>query len=119
VNVTVPEYEPVLYFGSFVNVHPTEALLPAMSDRASAPNVATFVALEVEAVTDPLHAVADPLLPGAATVHTYFKTSPAVGGVATDGPPAGLKSPVTCRVIEPLPAAADVRTKYERFVVPV
>ncbi len=111
VTVTVAEYDPVLYLGSFVNAHVREAVFPPIKDRASAPNVATLVALVVAAVMDPLHAVAVPLFPGAATVQEYFSASPAVGGVATDGPSMGLKSDVTCSVMLPLPPAAVVRMK--------
>jgi hypothetical protein len=109
--VTVAEYDPVWYLGSFVKVHPIDAVFPPMSDRASAPNVATLVALAVVAVTAPLQAVAVPLFPGAATVHVYLSASPALGGVATEGPLIGLKSDVTCSVMLPVPPVAVVRTK--------
>src|ERR1019366_9671243 len=50
VNVTVAEYEPVLYLGSFVNVQLTVAEFPVKRDRESWLNVAMLVDAAVEAV---------------------------------------------------------------------
>ena len=36
--MTVAEYDPVWYTGSFVNVHATEPVLPALAEWAFAPN---------------------------------------------------------------------------------
>jgi hypothetical protein len=58
-------------------------------------------------------------VPGALTVQLYVKASPLVGGVATDGPPAGPKSVVTFVVRVPVPVVFVVRMKYVRLVVPV
>src|ERR1700720_459995 len=98
VKVTVALYDPTLYAASFVNPHTTEAELPAVAECASAPKVATDVAAVVLDVWVPLQPV-----PGDATVQVYFRASPADGGLATDGPPAGEKSVVTCAVMVPAP----------------
>ena len=81
-----------------------EAELPALDELAPAPNVDTLVEAVVLAVCEPLQAVA-----GAAPVQVYVNASPAVGGVATEGPLAGLKSDVTFRVTLPVPVAWVVR----------
>ena len=94
-----------------VRVQEIEALFPPMRDRASDPKVDTFVWAVVDEVMEPLQGVAVPLFPGLATVQVYLSASPAVGGVATDGPPAGLKSPVICSTMLPFPPAAVVRMK--------
>jgi hypothetical protein len=104
VYVTVAEYDPVLYVGSFVNDQTVEAELPALAELAPAPNVATLVEALVLDVWEPLQAVA-----GAAAVQVYDKASPAVGGVVTEGPPAGLKSDVTFSVTLPVPVDCVVR----------
>lgn len=90
--------------GSFVNDHAVEAVLPAFAELAPAPNVATLVWAVVLAVIEPLHAVA-----GAAATQVYVKASPAEGGVATEGPFAGLKSDVTFNVSVPVPVDWVVR----------
>lgn len=72
--------------------------MPAFAELAPAPKVATLVDAVVLAVNDPEQPV-----PGVDTVQMYFRLSPAEGGVATEGPPAGLKSVVICSVILPLP----------------
>ena len=114
VNVPVAEKVPVLYLGSLVKVQPTEPEVPAAAECASVPKVATDVAAAVLAVTLPVHCVA-----GEATEQVYFNVSPAVGGVATEGPPAGEKSVVIRSVMVPLPPAWVVRILYVKFVVPV
>lgn len=91
-----------------------EALFPAFPEPAPAPNVATFVEAAVLDVREPLQPV-----PGDATVQVYVSASPAEGGVATEGPPAGLKSEVTFRVMVPAPVEVVVRILYSRLVVPV
>ena len=78
--------------------------MPALDELAPAPKVATLVEAVVLAVSDPLQPVA-----GAAAVQVYVNASPAVGGVATDGPLAGLKSDVTFSVTLPVPVAWVVR----------
>jgi len=103
VKVTVALEAPVLYFGSLVNVHDVEPESPTRVECASAPNDTTGVSELVAEVCDPLHAV-----PDAAEVQTYARTSPDVGGVVTDGPPALLKSDVTLSVIAPVPPVAVV-----------
>jgi hypothetical protein len=95
-----------LYLGSFVRVHDVVAVDPAVSVCASAPKVATGVDELVEAVWLPLQGVATPVAP-----QVYLSASPAVGGVVTEGPLAGLKSLVTFRVMVPLPVDWVVRTK--------
>jgi hypothetical protein len=90
-----------------------EALFPAVPDPAPAPKVATLVEAAVLAVCEPLHAV-----PGAATVQVYVRASPAVGGVVTEGPFAGLKSEVTFSVSVPAPVVVVVRILYNKLVVP-
>jgi hypothetical protein len=84
--------------GSLVNDQAVDAAVPAFAELAPAPNVATLVEAVVLEVCEPLHAV-----PGVATVQVYVKASPAEGGVATEGPLAGLKSDVTFSVIVPVP----------------
>lgn len=61
--MTVAEYVPTAYLGSFVRDHAVEALFPAFPELAPAPKVATLVEADVLAVCEPLQAV-----PGAATV---------------------------------------------------
>jgi len=68
--------------------------------------VATGVEAPVDAVWLPLHGVA-----GAAPTQVYLSASPAVGGVVTLGPLAGLKSLVTFKVMLPFPVDCVVRTK--------
>jgi hypothetical protein len=48
---------------------------------------------------------------GAAPLQVYLSASPAVGGLATEGPPAPLKSAVTFRLIVPVPVDCVVRIK--------
>jgi hypothetical protein len=110
VNVIVAWYEPTLYVGSLVRIHETDALFPDIRDRASDPKLATDVALVVDAVIDPEHGAAVPLFPGLAALQVYVSLSCTDGGLATDGPPVGLKSLVTCRTMLPLPPC-DVRMK--------
>jgi hypothetical protein len=104
VKVTVAAYVPVAYWGSSVRVQATEPVLPATADLAPAPNVVTEVPEAVLAVCDPEQAV-----PGLVTVQVYASVSPALGGVATDGPPVGLKSVVTFNVMVPFPVVVVVR----------
>ena len=59
--VTVAVYVPVEYCGSSVRVQFTEPLLPALADRAFAPNVPTGVLDVVLAVCDPVQAVPRPV----------------------------------------------------------
>lgn len=63
VNVTVAVYVPVLYTGSSVRDHATEAEFPPLAELAPALNVATEVDDVVLAVGEPVQAV-----PGEATV---------------------------------------------------
>jgi hypothetical protein len=97
-----------------VNVQATDPLLPARSERALAPNVATGVEDEVLATWVPEQGV-----PGEETVQEYDNVSPAVGGFATEGPPEGEKSVVTRSWILPVPPVFEVRILYWKFVVPV
>jgi hypothetical protein len=91
----------------------TEPASPAPAALwASAPKVATDVALAVLAAVAVLHGVAD-----AADVQVYVIVSPA-GGLATDGPPAA-KSAVIFTVIVPAPPTFVDRTLYRKLVVPV
>ena len=105
VYVTVAEYEPVTYTGSLVSVQAVDPVLPAFVECALAPKVATAVAAVVLDVCDPPQAV-----PGAATVQVYARVSPPDGGDATEGPPEGLKSDVTCNWMLPVPPVCVVRT---------
>ena len=66
----------------------TVPLAPAAGECASAPNVTTGVDVVVLAVC-----VLEQAVP-VDEVHEYVSASPAVGGVATEGPPVGVKSAV-------------------------
>ena len=83
----------------------TEAEFPPVVECTFAAKVARFVWDVVELVCVPVQAV-----PGLWTVHVYSNPSPAESGVATDGPPVGLKSLVTFNVMLPPPPVAVVRT---------
>jgi|SRR5579862_1065018 len=104
VKVTVAEYVPVPYLGSFVRSQLSDPVLPPFAECASAPKVATELAAVVLAGTAPAQPV-----PGAVTVQVYANASPVLGGVAIEGPPAGEKSDVTSTPMLPVPPVLVVR----------
>ena len=102
--VTVAVYVPVPYLGSSVRAQLSDPVLPPMAEWASAPKVATGVTAVVLAVCEPVQAVA-----GVATVQVYDSASPAVGGLATEGPEPGEKSEVTSTPMLPVPPVLVLR----------
>ena len=79
------------------------------------PIVITDVAAAALAVCEPVQAVALTEV----VEHVYDRVSPAVGGVATEGPPDGEKSVVMRTTTLPVPPVLVVRNFIVKLVVPV
>ncbi len=88
-------------------------LEPAKREWTSAPKVTTVVLSRVLAVVAVKQAV--PMV----EVQVYVSKSPTVGGLATEGPLAGVKSEVILTEMVPRPMIWEVRTRKLKAVVPV